>query len=375
MSNDQGPATHRLDRLYAPPEIGAPGQRQARREHRHLLLAGLFVLAMAALVMITFALILPGVLGQAYRLEAYFLDAEGLDPGMQVVQEGYVIGLVERVTPVFPGDQAQERHCPPPAAGTAPRSPLLPCFRVILRIRDHWPVPRDSVVQLATLGLLKGSALRIHPGHTAEVLTPGAEIATRAPEADLTAQLAGLTETVRLVVEDSIAPTLASIRAQVKAIEGLVGVSGEEGAGLGQNREQLAGAFANLRRLSENLVAAVDAEAIAAILASVREMSAGLAKITADMTASTRDVQRAVNDYGDLAVDIRGLVKANRPALERSLDDTQYLLQSLAAALTPILTNIEDATRNLSALSKEIRNEPTLILRQREQKEQAPWFR
>jgi len=373
--NDPGPAARRLDRLYAPPEIGAPGQRQAQREHRHLLLAGVFVLAMAALVLASFALILPGVFGQAYRLEAYFLDAEGLDPGMQIVQEGYVIGLVERVTPVFPGDPAHERHCPSPAPGARPRSPRLPCFRVLLRIQDQWPVPADSEVQLATLGLLKGSALRIHPGPSAELLTPGAQIAARAPEADLTAQLAGLTETVRLVVEESIAPTLASIRDQVKTIQGLVGLGDGEGEGLGQNREQLAGAFANLRRLSENLVAAVDAEAIAAILASVREMSAGLAKITADMTASTREVQRAVNDYGDLAVDIRGLVNDNRPALERSLDDTQFLLQSLAAALTPILTNIEDATRNLAAFSTEIRNEPTLILRQREREEQAPWFR
>jgi phospholipid/cholesterol/gamma-HCH transport system substrate-binding protein len=199
-------------------------------------------------------------------------------------------------------------------------------------------------------------------------------IDAREPEAGLTEQLAVLTETVRLVVEDSIAPTLASIRDQVKTIELLIGIGGDQGEGLSENRDQLAGAFENLRLLTENLVTAVDPEAIGAILGSVEEMSASLARITADMTGSTQDVQRAVSDYGDLAIDIRGLVNENRPALQRSLDDTQFLLQSLSAALTPILTNIEDASRNLAAFSNDLRSDPTLILRRRVQEEQAPWF-
>ncbi|MBK8639713.1 MAG: MCE family protein [Chromatiaceae bacterium] len=370
------PAARRLDRLYAPPEIGAPGKRRALAERRQLLLAGGFVLAMALVVVAAFALILPGLLGQTYRLEAYFPDAEGLDPGMQLIQEGYVIGLVERVKPVFPGDPAHGRHCPPPAAGAPPRSPTLPCFRATLRIRDQWPIPRDSQVRLTTLGLLKGNALSIAVGPSAELLAPGAVIAALAPEPDLTQQLAVLTETVRLVVEESIAPTLASIRDQVKTIELLVGGGSEDpGQGLAGNREQLAGSFENLRLLSDNLVRVVDPQAIGAILASVETMSADLARITAEMAGTTPDVQRAVNNYDDLATDIRGLVNENRPALRRSLDDTQFLLQSLAAALTPILTNIEDASRNLSAFSQELRSHPTHLLRPRETEEQAPWFK
>lgn len=381
------PAARRLDRLFAPPEIGAPGKRRALAERRQLLLAGFFVLAMAVLVVAIFALILPGLLGKAYRLEAYFPDAEGLDPGMQLLQKGYVIGLVERVQPVFPDDPDHGHHCPAPAADAMPSTvsqppaPRQPCFRATLRIRDQWPIPQDSQVQLTTLGLLKGNALRIEAGQSTELLTPGAVISALAPEPDLTQQLAVLTETVRLVVEESIAPTLASIRDQVKTIELLVG-GGEgdgqgegEGQGLASNREQLAGAFENLRLLSENLVTTVDPKRLGAILASVETMSADLARITAEMAGSTPDIQRTVNNYDDLATDIRGLVNENRPALQRSLDDTQFLLQSLAAALTPILTNIEDASRNLAAFSQELRTHPTHILRPRETEEQAPWFK
>ena len=149
----------------------------------------------------------------------------------------------------------------------------------------------------------------------------------------------------------------------------------DPGQGLAGNREQVAGAFENLRLLSDNLVKVVDPQAIGAILASVETMSADLARIAAEMAGTTPDVQRAVNNYDDLATDIRGLVNENRPALRRSLDDTQFLLQSLAASLTPILTNIEDASRNLAAFSQELRSHPTRLLRPRETEEQAPWFK
>jgi phospholipid/cholesterol/gamma-HCH transport system substrate-binding protein len=372
MTDAGSPADRRLDRLYSPPEIGAPGKRRARAERRDLLYAGIFILAMAAVVLAVFALLLPGLFGQAYRLHAYFAEADGLDTGIQVVQEGYVIGLVERVTPIFPKAEAHRVHCRPSSADAPLRSPSLPCFRATLRIRHNWPIPTDSRAQLGTLGLLQGNAVRIDPGISADLYADGAVIDATGSDVDLVEQIGVLTETVRMVVEDSIAPTLASIRDQVKTIELLIGTGEDQG----ENRDRLGGAFENLQILSENLATAVDPEAIAAILASVREMSESLARITADMTGSSKDIQRAVVDYGDLAGDIRGLISENRPAIQRSLDDTQFLLQSLSAALTPILTNIEDASRNLSALSRDLRRDPAMILKKRsEQEEQAPWFR
>lgn len=363
MTDQPSPADRRLDRLYSPPEIGAPGKRRARAERRDLLYSGIFVIAMAAVALTALTVVLPGVFGKAYRLHGYFLDAHGLDPGIQVVQDGYVIGLVEKVAPVFPGTAVHVRHC-------TQRSPNLPCFHATLRIRDNWPVPLDSEAQLAPLGLFKGDAIRIRPGSSGELLADGAVIDAREPEADLAERLARLTDALRGIVEDSIAPALASIRDQIRTIEMLIGTGDDQG----ENRDRLAGAFENLQALSENLATAVDPDAIGAILSSVRETSDSLAGITADMKGSTRNVQRAVADYGELATDIRGLINENRPALQRSLDDTQFLLQSLSAALTPILTNIEDATRNLSALARDLRGDPSLIIKRRPQEEQAPWF-
>jgi phospholipid/cholesterol/gamma-HCH transport system substrate-binding protein len=122
------------------------------------------------------------------------------------------------------------------------------------------------------LGLLQGRPISIEPGSSADLYADGAVIDAAASDVDLTERLADLTETVRTVVEDSIAPTLASIRDQVKTIELLIGTGEDQG----ENRDRLAGAFENLRLLSDNLVTAVDPEAIGAILDSVREMSESL---------------------------------------------------------------------------------------------------
>jgi phospholipid/cholesterol/gamma-HCH transport system substrate-binding protein len=86
-------------------------------------------------------------------------------------------------------------------------------------------------------------------------------------------------------------------------------------------------------------------------------------------------VQSAVRNYGDLAVEIRDTVRTNKPALQRSLNDTQFLLQELSSSLTPILTNIEDASRDLSALLRDVRRKPLVILEDRTEEDRTPWFK
>ncbi|NEV62810.1 MlaD family protein [Thiorhodococcus minor] len=361
----------RLDRLYSPPEIGAPGKRRVQAQRRDLLLAGTFVLAMAGVVLATLAFLMPSLLGRAYRLDAYFADAKGLDVGMQVLQAGYVIGLVERVQPIFSADGPLEDPCEIWGEASTVDATRRPCFRATLRIQRDWPIPEDSLAQIGAEGLLKGDAIKILPGSSPQPLAHGQTLRVLGQEPDIVARLGALSDSVRILVDESIAPAVESIHAQIRAIETLVGTGEEQG----ENRKRLAGAFESLQDLSARLRDAVDPKAIADILASVKTMSDNLAVMTSELRGSTGDIQDAVTNYGDLAVDVRRLVKDNRPALQESLDDAQYLLQELSAALTPILTNIEDATRNLSALSRELRKDPKSLLMEREVEEPTPWFR
>jgi phospholipid/cholesterol/gamma-HCH transport system substrate-binding protein len=68
-------------------------------------------------------------------------------------------------------------------------------------------------------------------------------------------------------------------------------------------------------------------------------------------------------------------VTDSRPTLRRTLDGAQVLMQQLNADLTPILINVEDASRNLSALSRDLRQDPASIIKGRRPVEQPAWFK
>ena len=356
----------RLERLYSPPEIGAPGKRLGQSRRRDLLLAGLFVVAMAAVLLGVLMWLLPGLIG-GYGLRAYFLDADGLDPGIEVIQEGFVIGHVQHVDPVFRGD-TDRGECP---AASGPRAPDLPCFRATLRIQNDWPVPLASKAQLAPGGLLQGNVIRIEPSTEAGVLEPNAAIATLPRQPDLPAQIAATLEQAQATIDQTIRPTLVQIQ---ERIQGLLGAGGERGVGpdLSQGVGQV---FDNLTKLSADIEAVVDPEKINAILTAVKDLTANLAQVSATFTDRSNDVSEAVRSYTALAGDIRRVVAETEPNVQSSLDDAQYLLQELAAALTPILADIETASRNLAALSGDLRQDPKSLLFRSPQKEPSPWFK
>ncbi|MBK1709575.1 MlaD family protein [Marichromatium gracile] len=355
--------SERLERLYSPPEIDAPGKRQGRAMRRDLRAAGLFVVLMAAAFVALLVVLWPGRLGEGYRLVAIFPDATGLAPGIPVIQDGYRIGRVERVEPVF-ASAAEPAPC-------GERAPLRPCFRALLRIADDWPLAADSRARIGSAGLLEGSAIKIAPGTSASRLTAGAQLPTLAPEPDLMGQLGALTASLDTLVAETITPALQSIARQIATIEALLG-TGEAATG---NQARLAGALDHLRALTAKLDAAVDGESIAATLEAVEALTTNLAEVSGAVAAQRDALERAVADYGALANEVRALVADNRPALRHSLDDTQALLQTMNNALLPILTNIEDASRNLSALSRALRENPASLLQGHPTEERTPWFR
>jgi phospholipid/cholesterol/gamma-HCH transport system substrate-binding protein len=356
----------RLERLYSPPEIGAPGKRQAQSRRRDLFLAGVFVLAMVAVLVGVLTLLSPGLFG-GYVLRAYFLDADGLDRGIDVIQEGFVIGVVQAVDPVFAADD-DRNLCP---AFSGERAPDLPCFRAALRIQERWPVPPDSKAQLAPGGLLQGNIIRIHPSTREGSLADGSWIATLDRQPDLPAQIASTLKQAQATIDLTIRPTLEQIQ---ERIQGLLGGTDEVQAGGPDMGQGLADVFENLKQLSADVETIVDPEKIGAILAAVQQMTENLAKVSGTFNDRSADVRQAVQSYDALAGDLRRVVNQSEPALTASLDDTQYLLQELAAALTPIMANIETASRNLAALSADLRQDPKSLLFENPQKEPSPWF-
>ncbi|WP_246156312.1 MlaD family protein [Thiohalocapsa marina] len=366
----------RLERLYSPPEIGAPGKRRARGRRMDLMVAGSFVLAMLAVVVAVLTLLSPGLFG-GYGLRAYFADAEGLNPGMDVMQDGFVIGRVLAVEPVFAG--AADRADCPPLPATVQRAPELPCFRARLRILEHWPVPADSTARLVSAGLFKGNVIRIDPGLASAMLGGDDDrIATLPPEPDVVAQALAALEQAQATIDQTIRPTLVQIQQRVQQLLGGGpgrDQGGDTAAGEGADlRQGLAEVFENLKLLSRDIEQSIDPQRIRAILVAVEQLTGNLATVSDSLTDRSADVGDAVQNYSALADDIRRIVNSSEPDIRASLADTQYLLQELAAALTPILANVETASRNLSALTGDLRQDPKSLILSTPPREPSPWF-
>ena len=282
------------------------------------------------------------------------------------------------MTAIIPGRHEGVENCPPPQENEKEEpkqerkgAPQPPCFRVTLRIQGEWPIPKDSTATLGSAGLLQGDAIMIQPGSAPALLEDGQKIETTPRDGGLMAQLKDLTRTLHDLVDNTIEPALANIRDQIQTIKDLLGTGGDNA----ENRDRLAGVFQNLEQLSADMESAVNPAQIQSILSSVQQVSANLELVSATFTERSGDIKRTVRSYGDLATDISSLVKETKPSVQRSLDDTQFLLQEISASLVPILTNIEDATRNLSVFSRDLRSNPAVIIKGREVEEETPWFK
>ena len=125
-------------------------------------------------------------------------------------------------------------------------------------------------------------------------------------EPDLLAKLSELTDSARLVVQETIAPALASIKAQIQTIETLLG-TGADQAG---NRDRLAGAFESLQRLSAGHGVGGGPEEDRGDPGLGPATCPGhLTEVSGTLGGSTDAVKGAVRQYGELAQEMRGLVQ------------------------------------------------------------------
>jgi phospholipid/cholesterol/gamma-HCH transport system substrate-binding protein len=345
-----------VERFFSPPEIGAPGRRAGQRQRRDLLISGLFVLAMLA-VLAAALLIVSGYFVGTYSLTTDFSEAGGLEPGTPVRQADYVIGTIAAIEPVFSNEK------------------LVPRFKVVMRIQKGWKIPEDSIAVIGSAGLLQGNVVKVVPGSSTVPLNEGESIRSGKKEPDLSQQLAELTDRLSELMRDSVTPLVASVKRQIEALEGLM-LTGEDD--VGSSQQTIAGILENLRDVSATLKAQMEAikpKELGALVDSARTIARNVEQITDRLNSRSREIESTVKNFSELADRLNKLVEKNDPAIERSLADTQVMLQEMSTAVTPILSNLDEITQNLLQLSQDLRNDPALVLWGRKLPDNAPQAR
>ncbi|HIJ62113.1 MAG TPA: MCE family protein [Rhodospirillaceae bacterium] len=304
-------------------------------------LVGAFVLAMLVALVLSIAFI-SGRTGGTDDYFAAYDNVAGLKYGTKVLYEGFAIGQVADIEPSLDAGKMS--------------------FAVRLAIRSDWRIPDDSVARIAASGLLSALAIDIKGGTSPVLLKPGAKIRSQAG-GNLFAAMTDIASEVTNLSQSGLRPLVESLNRTVASF----------GPVLEQKAPQL---FDNLLSLSADL-----ADKTPRISSNVEQMTSGMTRVfSPDNTRKIDDAigsaAQAASNLADLTASLKSskekvdgvlsaldkMVAGNSDKVNQSLGDLRYSLQAVSRNIDSITYNLEGTARNMSEFSREIRENPGLLL-------------
>lgn len=340
-----------------------------RSKRINYVVVGGFVLLVLAGFLATVA-VLTGRTGASDSYYTVYDNVAGIQPGTPVRYEGYPIGRVEAIRPG--------------------RAEGALRFRVMMSVERGWAIPRDSRAAVVASGLLAGVSIDIRGGESADMLAPGSEIAA-GPSADLFAVVSDVAGEVTELSEEGLKPLLAKLNRYVDRIgrrlsddtapllADLQAVTRDlrettprvldnlETASrtlndevLGEaNRARFAAAIGNLEgasaALEDELLGPANRERLATLLANMETFSTNFARLSERLQAIGERVD-------GITAQLDGLMSDNREEVDQAVKDLRYTLGAVARHIDAITYNLEGTSRNMHEFSRQIRQNPGLLL-------------
>ncbi len=298
-------------------------------------MVGGFVLAMLVTLVVVVAL-LTGRTGSTVSYFTHLSNVNGIKYGSKVTYEGFAVGQVETIVPL--------------------RVDGKTAFRLELAVQHDWRIPKDSVARVASSGLLSAVTVDISGGVASEMLPPGSEI-TSGSAANIFAAMNDVAGQITDLNQNALKPLLISLNKQVGTLGAILEKSAPE--------------------LMHNLVAVTADLAVKTprITADVERMTGTLAtKIVTD--ANAERIQHTLINVAQLSAglqDSRGKVDSmlaaldktmagNRDNIDQSLKDLRHTLQAVARTIDSVTYNLDGTTRNLNEFSRQIRDNPGVLI-------------
>lgn len=293
-----------------------------KRDNVNYVLVGAAVV-IAFGVLIAALLALTGRGGSQAEYFVYYDNITGVRTGAPVFYEGYRVGQVADVLPERGG---QTR------------------YRVVLDIREDWPIPDDSVAQLVSSGLLADVSIGIKEGQSTTMLAPGAEIRGLAG-GDVFAAVNDLAGELNLLTRERIRPLVEKLTTRV---DSLAGVIDENAPALVQDARALMTRLNSAAAGLDEVLGEENQAAVAASLQDIRNVAAELKTTQAHTNA--------------LLESINGTVAENRPDLRQTVVDLERAVSAIAQRIDSIAHHLESSSRNIDEFSREIRRNPNRLL-------------
>lgn len=312
------------------------------------LVVGSFVLITLIGLIIAIAW-LTGRTGPTESYHAIYRNVTGVKFGSQVLYEGYPIGQVIEVTPVDRSGRME--------------------FRIDFDIKEGWRLPDDSVAQIGASSLLSAISLNITAGNSATALKPGDRI--RSKEAanlfDVVASVAGQ---ISEMADSSLKPLLEQLtrgggvlsdmleddgRVIVERVRELIEDLSLRAPEITDDFE----AFANdLGRLGINLNRSADE--LNEFLTPENRIKIEGVLDHLDRAATSLDL--LMIEANTMVGTANDLLESNHEDVSNATDDLRHTAASVSRYVDSINHSLDGAARNMYEFSRQIRQNPGLLL-------------
>ena len=283
---------------------------------------GAFVLVALAGLVVALAL-LSGRTGSTDSYHVVYRNVRGVVPGTEVLFEGFRIGQVADVEPFRTAGEQR--------------------YRVDIRVDEGWPIPSDSTAQITAPGLLAAFAIEIRSGESQTFLDPGSEIPGM-EAADVFAAVSSLAGEIQEFTRTGLSPLVESFSHRAPQIL--------------RNLEAFAKDLATAGDSLEQLFRVENMQEVELILQNFRATAESIARVSSDLTDTQTGVQELISN-------LNTVIAKGGPNLDESLVDLRYTLDSVARHIDSINYNLEGASRNMNEFSRQLRQNPGLLLRGR----------
>lgn len=301
-----------------------------KRDNINYLAVGGTVLAGFALLLYVLFRLTGGV-GERDAYQAYYSRVGGIKAGTPVTYEGYRVGAVAAISPERREGRLQ--------------------YRVELRVRDGWPIPADSVATIHSEGLLAETVINIVQGTSEEFLRPGAELQGR-QGVDLFAALAAVADDVGGLTRDSVRPMLDNLNSQITSV-------GDQVSGrLPVILDGMQGLVSSLQESAGRLNRILDGDRerqLVRVIDNTDQMTTNMLQLSEGLL----ELQQEARVLLEIS---QGMVEDNREDLDQSIRTLRRTLEEVADHTGVILHDMEGTSRNMNEFSRQIRQNPGLLL-------------
>lgn len=287
--------------------------------------------------------ILAGSTGATDKYYTVYNNVGGLKFGTQVLYEGYQIGQVDSIEPLFEEGQVN--------------------FQVNIEVQEGWVIPEDSIAQATVSGLLSAMTIDISGGDSPTPLAPGSKI-PGLPPSNFFAALSEIGAEFGDLSQNSIKPLLDNLSGYITEL----GDAAVENAGpmlvnlnsisedLNKQVPEISASLNRTASLLETDVFGTDnRKNLAEVLSNFETASADMAGLASELNETRVLIHESVQQINSVVTD-------NASDVGDAVGDLRYTLATISRTIDGITGNLEVTSRNFAEFSRLIRQNPGLLL-------------